>query len=232
MQKSEKERVVAELAEQLRATDSLIVADYRGLTNGELAALRTTLREHGARFTVVKNTLARRAAGEAGADGLLTLLEGPTAIAFVESGGDPAVVAKALADVADKTKILTLRGGIMSGAPLSDADVVELAQLPPVDVLKSQLVGVIVAPVTQLAALLAAPVRDLVGLIDARLEQLEAGGDTSASQAPAAAEPVQEAPSADQAAETAAPDTGATPEAEAEPLAETDTNDTDVTEEE
>lgn len=246
MLKSEKERVVAELAEQLRATDSLIVADYRGLTNGELAALRTTLREHGARFSVVKNTLARRAAGEAGADGLLALLEGPTAIAFVEAGGDPAVVAKALADVADKTKILSLRGGIMSGQPLSDAEVEQLAKLPPLDVLKSQLVGVIVAPLTQLAALLAAPVRDLVGLIDARVEQLEAGGDTSASAAAPAAVEQEEAaasepeagapgPEEEPAAEVAAAVETPVEEGEAEAPAEADTNEsdsTDTTEEE
>jgi large subunit ribosomal protein L10 len=212
MHKDEKERVVAELAAQLKATDSLIVADYRGLTNSEMAALRTTLREHGARFAVVKNTLARRAADAAGADALLTLLEGPTAIAFVESGGDPAVVAKALADVADKTKILTLRGGIMSGRSLSDAEVEQLAKLPPVDVLKAQLVGVIVAPLTQLAALVAAPLRDLVGLIDARIAQLEEGGDTSASAAPAAAE--EEAPAAAEEADPPAED-AEPPEAEA-----------------
>jgi large subunit ribosomal protein L10 len=213
MHKDEKERVVAELAEQLKATDSLIVADYRGLTNSEMAALRTTLRGHGARFAVVKNTLARRAADAAGADALLTLLEGPTAIAFVESGGDPAVVAKALADVADKTKILTLRGGIMSGRSLSDAEVEQLAKLPPVDVLKGQLVGVIVAPLTQLAALVAAPLRDLVGLIDARIAQLDEGGDTSASAAPAAVE--EEAPAAAEEADAPAEDAEPAPEAEA-----------------
>lgn len=188
MHKTEKERVVAELAERLRETESVIVADYRGLTNSQLAALRTKLREHGARFSVVKNTLARRAADEAGAEALLALLEGPTAIAFVEADGDPAAVAKALAGVADETKILSLRGGILSGQALTDADVQQLAKLPPVDVLKSQLVGVIVAPLTQLAALLAAPVRDFVGLIDARIAQLEEGGDTSASAASTAVE--------------------------------------------
>lgn len=183
MHKTEKERVVAELAERLRETESVIVADYRGLTNSQLAALRTKLREHGARFSVVKNTLARRAADEAGAEALLALLEGPTAIAFVEADGDPAAVAKALAGVADETKILSLRGGILSGQALTDADVQQLAKLPPIDVLKSQLVGVIVAPLTQLAALLAAPVRDLVGLIDARIAQLEEGGDKDSAAA-------------------------------------------------
>ena len=83
MQKSDKERVVAELTERLRTSETLIVADYRGLTNAEIDGLRSKLIEHGARFSVVKNTLTRRAAEAAGADALLALLDGPTAIAFV-----------------------------------------------------------------------------------------------------------------------------------------------------
>ncbi len=239
MHRTDKERVVAELAERLRDTESLIVADYRGLSNAELATLRLRLREHGARFSVVKNTLARRAADEAGTESLLALLEGPTAIAFVESGGDPAAVAKALASVADRTSILALRGGILSGQPLGEAEVVELAKLPPLDVLKGQLVGVILAPLTQLAALLAAPLRDLVGLLDARIAQLEAGGDTSAGAA-ATEEAVAETPAAEQAAdEPAAPDVEAsaetpaqTEEAEADAPAETETTENDSNEEE
>ena len=89
MQKSDKERVVAELTERLRTSETLIVADYRGLTNAEIDGLRSKLIEHGARFAVVKNTLTRRAAEAAGADALLALLEGPSAIAFVESGATP-----------------------------------------------------------------------------------------------------------------------------------------------
>ena len=175
MQKTEKERVVAELTEQLRRSDSLIVADYRGLTNSELEELRAKLRPHGARLTVVKNTLTRRAAEAAGAEALLALLEGPTAIAFVEADGDPVAVAKALADTARQTKIMSLRGGVMQGFPISRDEVETLATLPPVDVLRAQLIGVIVAPLTQLVGLLTAPVRDLVGVIDARIAQLEAG---------------------------------------------------------
>ena len=118
----------------------------------------------------MKNTLTRRAAEEAGTESLLALLEGPTAIAFVETDGDPVAVAKALADTAKDTKVLTLRGGILSGRTLTGDDVEELAKLPAPEVVKSQLVGVIVAPLTQLAALIAAPLRDLVGLIDARID--------------------------------------------------------------
>ena len=190
MQRTEKEQVVAELAEQLRSTDSLIVADYRGLTNTQLEELRVKLRSSGARFQVVKNTLTRRAASEAGAEALLALLEGPTAIAFVDADGDPVAVAKALSDTARETKVLALRGGTLSGRSMSGEDVEELAKLPAPEVVKSQLVGVIVAPLTQLAALVAAPLRDLAGLIDARIAQLEEGGDTSGS---AAMEPPVEA---------------------------------------
>jgi large subunit ribosomal protein L10 len=188
MQRTEKEQVVAELAEQLRSTESLIIADYRGLTNTQLEELRGKLRSSGAHFHVVKNTLTRRAASEAGAEALLALLEGPTAIAFVDADGDPVAVAKALSDTAKETKVLALRGGTLAGRSISGEDIEELAKLPAPEVIKSQLVGVIVAPLTQLAALVAAPLRDLVGLVDARIAQLEEGGDTSGSAAPAAEE--------------------------------------------
>ena len=219
MQRTEKEEVVAELAERLRSTESLIVADYRGLTNAQLEALRGRLRESGARLRIVKNTLTRRAAEEAGAESLLILLEGPTAIAFVDADGDPVAVAKALSDTARDTKVLALRGGTLSGRPISGADVEELAKLPAPEVVKSQLVGVIVAPLTQLAGLLAAPVRDLVGLIDARIAQLEEGGDTSGAAATTAEATTAEPPDAaeTEAAETevAAPATDAEVTAEA-----------------
>ena len=184
MQKSEKERVVAELTERLRTSETLIVADYRGLTNAEIDGLRSKLIEHGARFSVVKNTLTRRAAEAAGADALLALLEGPSAIAFVESDGDPAAVAKALRDAATSTKILAIRGGVLEGVVMSADEVESLAKLPPADVLRAQLVGAIVSPLTTIVALVAAPLRDLAGLIDARIEQLKEQGDTSEAEAP------------------------------------------------
>src|SRR2546423_17334 len=119
MQKDQKEQVVAELTERLRESQTLLVADYRGLTMTEIDALRGRLLEHGARFSVVKNTLTRRAAEAAGADALLALLDGPTAIAFLESGGDSLAVAKALADAARDTRILTIRGGVLGGCTSS-----------------------------------------------------------------------------------------------------------------
>src|SRR5918999_2062889 len=126
MQKSEKEHVVAELTERLRTADTLIVADYRGLTNAQIDGLRTRLLESGARFAVVKNTLTRRAAEAAGADALLALLEGPTVIAFVESEGDPVAVAKALGDAARTTRVLAIRGGVLEGSAMSAEEVENL----------------------------------------------------------------------------------------------------------
>jgi large subunit ribosomal protein L10 len=237
LERTEKEEVVAALVEQLRSTESLIVADYRGLTNADLVELRAKVRGSGGRFQVVKNTLTRRAAEEAGTESLLALLEGPTAIAFVEAEGDPVAVAKALADTAKDTNVLTLRGGILSGRSLTGDDVEELAKLPAPDVVKSQLVGVVVAPLTQLAALLAAPVRDLVGLIDARIEQL--GGASAEAEASPEAEAPAEAETSAEAETPPEPVAEAVdaPEAEteepAEPPAESaETADTDETEEE
>jgi large subunit ribosomal protein L10 len=184
--KADKERIVSELAAELGSAETLIVADYRGLTNKQLEGLRDQLLDHGARFRIVKNTLTRRAAEQAGAAELLEMLEGPTAIAFVESAGDPAAVAKALATTAKTTNLLMLRGAVLEGRALSGEEVTELATLPPVDVLRGQVVGVLVAPVTQLVALLSAPLRDLHGLLDARIKQLEEQGDTSLSAAEAA----------------------------------------------
>jgi large subunit ribosomal protein L10 len=226
MHKSDKERVVAELAERLRTSETLIVADYRGLTNAEIDGLRTKLLEHGARFAVVKNTLTRRAAETAGADALLALLEGPSAIAFVESGGDPVAVAKALADAATSTKVLAIRGGVLEGKSLTAAEVESLAKLPPADVIRAQLVGAIVSPLTTIVALLAAPLRDLVGLIDARIEQLKEQGDTSEAEAAPAAEP-EVAPAAEPKAAVA--EASAAEEAAAEASAETEETNEETT---
>jgi large subunit ribosomal protein L10 len=227
--KTDKERIVEELAAELGSAETLIVADYRGLTNKQLEALRDALLPHGARFRIVKNTLTRRAAEQAGADALLVMLEGPTAIAFIESSGDPAAVAKALAATAKETNVLTLRGGILEGKALSGEEVDRLATLPPLDVLRGQLVGAIVAPLTQLLGLVSAPLRDLHGLIDARIKQLEEQGEVVEPVAEVAVETEESAtedtegspPAADEGlpaaepAEASAPEDAATAEASA-----------------
>jgi large subunit ribosomal protein L10 len=206
--RSDKERVVAELTERLKTTDTLIVADYRGLTMTQIDELRSELLKHGARFAVVKNTLTRRAAEAAGADLLLGLLDGPTAIAFLEADGDPVAVAKALADAARTTRVLAVRGGILEGSELSPEDVANLATLPPADVLRAQLVGALAGSLTTVVGLFSAPMRDLVGVLQARIDQLEAQGggaveeerqedepqteETESEPAPEEAEPVEE----------------------------------------
>jgi large subunit ribosomal protein L10 len=179
MLKREKERVVADLVERLRASDTLIVADYRGLSMPEIDGVRTEVLKHGARFTVVKNTLTKRAAEEAGVPELVELLDGPTAIAFV-GDGDMVGVAKALSDTARQTKILSVRGGILQGKPMSADQVRDLASLPPAEVLRGQVLGAIVAPLTAIAGLINAPLQNLVGLIDARIEQLGGEAGTAA----------------------------------------------------
>ena len=156
MLRSDKERVVDELTERLKTTDTLIVADYRGLTMPQVDELRTELLKHGARFSVVKNTLTRRAAEAAGADVLLGLLEGPSAIAFLEADGDPVAVAKALADAARTTRVLAVRGGLLEGSQLSPEDVANLAKLPAADVLRAQFVGALAGPLTTVVGLLPA----------------------------------------------------------------------------
>jgi large subunit ribosomal protein L10 len=172
LKKEDKERVVAELTELLRTSPTLMVADYRGLTMPQIDELRARMLEHGARFAVVKNTLTRRAAEAAGADALLALLEGPTAIAFLQSDGDPVAVAKALADSARDTRVLVIRGGILEGRPVEAGDVEELAKLPPAEVLRAQFVGTLAAPMATLVGVFSAPMRDLVGVLDARTQQL------------------------------------------------------------
>src|SRR3989440_11218006 len=144
--------------------------------------LRTKLIEHGARFAVVKNTLTRRAAELAGTESLLAMLEGPTAIAFLESGGDPVAVAKALVDAARETRVLEVRGGMLEGRPIAAAEIESLAKLPPLDALRGQVLATVIAPLTGIVALFTAPLQDLHGLIDARIEQLEAQGDSSGAE--------------------------------------------------
>jgi large subunit ribosomal protein L10 len=224
VKKEDKERVVAELTERLRGTETLLVADYRGLTMPQIDALRSKLIEHGARFAVVKNTLTRRAAEAAGSDTLLAMLEGPTAIAFLESDGDPVAVAKALVDAARETRVLEVRGGLLEGRPIEAAEIESLAKLPPLDALRSQVLAAVIGPVTGIVALFTAPLQDLYGLIDARIEQLEAQGDTSGAEPPKAeAAPVEEAPAEE-------PEAASEPEGEAEPA--TTESETETTEEE
>ena len=203
MKKEDKERVVTELTERLKSSDTLLVADYRGLTMPQIDRLRTRLIESGARFSVVKNTLTRRAAEAAGAEQLLALLEGPSAIAFLEADGDMIAAAKALADAARETRVLVIRGGIMQGRTVSGEEVENLAKLPPVDVLRGQVLGAIIAPLSALQGLVTAPLQNLYGLIDARIEQL-GGADGPAAEAEEPAAEAEEPTPADAPASASA----------------------------
>jgi large subunit ribosomal protein L10 len=127
MLKEHKERVVEQLTQRLRDSDTLMVADYRGLTMPEIDELRGRLLDAGARFTVVKNTLTRRAAEAAGRQEVLELIEGPTAIAFLDAEGDPAAVAKILNDTARTTDVLVIRGGLLEGTVVGDVEIKRLA---------------------------------------------------------------------------------------------------------
>ena len=229
MLKTDKERVVVDLVERLRTSETLIVADYRGLTHKELDSVRTDLLKAGARFSVVKNTLTRRAAEEAGVEALLGLLDGPTAIAFVHDG-DMVAVAKTLDETARTTRRLSLKGGVLSGRAIDADGVKGLASLPPADVLRGQVLGAIVAPLTGLAGLLNAPLQDLVGLIDARIDQLGGAAPADVPEEVTSAAPTEpETVTEEQESSETTPEIE--PEAE-EPAAEAEsTNDETQTEE-
>ena len=222
MKKEDKELVVAELTERLRTSETLLVADYRGLTMPQIDALRTRLLESGARFSVVKNTLGRRAAEAAGSEALLTLLEGPSAIAFLAAEGDMVAAAKALADMARESKILMIKGGVLQGRTMTAEEVESLATLPPLDILRGQVLAAIIAPVTALLGLVTAPLQNLYGLIDARIEQL--GGASAADDAPVAETTVVESEESGPEAEASPEVTSDTEEAPAAPEASADDN--------
>jgi large subunit ribosomal protein L10 len=215
MQRSDKERVVAELAKRLGETETLMVADYRGLTMPEIDDLRSRLLEAGARFTVVKNTLTRLAAEQAGTKEVLELIEGPTAIAFLESEGDPVAVAKVLNEVARANEVLVIRGGLLEGTIVGEDEIKRLATLPPADVLRAQLAGAVFAPLTTVVGLFTAPLRDLVGIIDARIRQLQEQGEEIPGEEPQAEAEADE-PQAEAPAEDATEEQPEEPSAEAE----------------
>ena len=217
MLRQDKERIVSELAERLKSSQNLLVADYRGLSMPEIDELRSKLLETGARFSVVKNTLTRLAAEEAGVKELLDLIDGPTAIAFIDAEGDPAAAAKILNDTARAHDVLVIRGGLLEGDTVSDVEIKRLATLPPADVVRAQFAGAVAAPLTTIVGLFTAPLRDLVNVLDARITQLQEQGETvpepEAEAAAETEEPQAEAPAEEpeadaneQSEETPSPD--------------------------
>ena len=177
MNKETKAAVVARLTTQFGETSTMFVADYRGLDMPEITELRSRLRDADAQFSVVKNTLARRAAKDAGLDEVAELFTGPTAVAFVQ--GDAAAVAKALKDFG-KTRegILELRGGLMDGLPVSADQVREIAELPTRDVILAMLLSTVDGPARQLVGAVNAPVRDIVSVLGNWIDKRKEGGET------------------------------------------------------
>jgi large subunit ribosomal protein L10 len=223
MARPDKASAVAELTTAFRDSSAAVLTEYRGLTVAELKELRRSL-EGNATYVVVKNTLSKIAAREAGVTALDDLLVGPSAIAFVS--GDPVAVAKGLRAFNREHPLLIIKGGVLDGAPLSSDDIKKLADLESREVLLAKLAGGFIAPATQLASVLMAPVRQLAQVLGALAAKAAAdptwaGGDgaSATDPTPAAEAPVeaaQDAASADEAASTEQTPAEASDEAPAE----------------
>ena len=217
MARAEKQAAVAEIVESFNDAAGAVLTEYRGLTVKDLQDLRRSLGEN-ANYAVVKNTLAKLAAKEAGIDGFDDLLTGPTAIAFIN--GDVVEAAKGLRDFAKANPTLVIKGGILDGQPLDAKEIAKLADLESRDVLLGKLAGAMLASLSQAVYLLNAPIAQaarLAGALQAKAEQdptILAGGagpdsdpgQAAAEEAPAedsAAEPEVEAPADEAAAEEA-----------------------------
>jgi large subunit ribosomal protein L10 len=214
----EKVAVVDEVRRRLTDSSAAILAEYRGLSVKDISALRRALRAAGGDIKVYKNTLVRFAARDIGMDDLVPLLEGPTAIAFVDK--DAASVAKALRDFAKTHPLLVVKGGVLADKILTPADANALAELPNRDVLLARLAGAFAAPMQKFAGLLGAVPRNfaygLQALIDQRGGAPEDAAPTAADAAPA--EPASSAPAAE-ASEPAASEPAASEPAASEPAA-------------
>jgi large subunit ribosomal protein L10 len=218
MNREQKAAAIEEVAGQIQEAEAVFAVDYRGISVPQAAELRTRLTEAGARFRVVKNTLTQRAADQAGAESLKEFLVGPTAFTFViAEEGDVALAAKALATFRRETDLLTFKGGVMNGDPLSAEQLEALSRLPARDVLHGQLVGMIASPITGLVRTLNALISGLAIQLQQIAEQGLVGGDEpAAEEAPAEEAPADE-PAAEEAPAEEAPPEDASPE---EPAAE------------
>lgn len=160
MPRPDKIEAVKEIAADLKATDVYYFLDYRGLSFAEASELRARLAKADASLKVVKNTLAKIAAADAGVEGLTELLQGPTAIAYCH--GDPVRVAKTIQDFIKEKKKAAVRGGRLERSLLSGADVERLSTMPSREQLIAQMVGAIASPLTGLVTVLNGPIRGLV----------------------------------------------------------------------
>ena len=171
------------MAARIEESEAIFAVDYRGMSVAQAAELRTRLREADARFSVVKNTLTERAADQAGAEGLKSMLEGPTAMTFVK--GDAAMAAKTLSDFRRSTGgLVVFKGGWMNGAALTSEQVDEIAKLPSREVLYGRLVGMVASPLTGLAGALGG----LIGGLARQLQAISDQGLVGGTAAPASAD--------------------------------------------
>jgi len=167
--RADKVAVVAEIAGKLRDSQAVFVSEYRGLSVGQLASVRNSLRPHDAEHVVYKNTLARLAVREAGLDGLEEHLVGPTALTFVK--GDIAGAAKALRESSKTLPALVVKGGVLGDVALSEKDVVALADLPSREQLLAMFAGALQAPLVKTAGLLQALPRNFAYGLSALIEK-------------------------------------------------------------
>ncbi|MBF6451403.1 50S ribosomal protein L10 [Nocardia sp. 852002-20019_SCH5090214] len=180
MAKPEKVTAVAEITEQFKSATATVVTEYRGLSVGSLTQLRRALGSN-ATYSVAKNTLVKRAAAEAGVEGLDDLFVGPTAITFIT--GEPVDAAKALKTFAKDNKALVIKGGYMDGAPLSVSEVERIADLESREVLLAKLAGAMKGNLTKAAGLFAAPAGQVARLFAALEDKQRAAGGAEAAPA-------------------------------------------------
>ena len=168
MAKPAKVKAVSEISEQFSGSTTAVITEYRGLSVPQLTALRKALGES-ATYTVAKNTLVKRAAADAGVEGIDDLLSGPTAIAFVT--GEVVDAAKALKNFAKDNKELVIKGGIMDGTPVSVAEIEKIAELESREVLLSKMAGALKGGQSKAAGLFNAPASQLARLFAALQEE-------------------------------------------------------------
>jgi len=167
-----KQEIVAEVTKSFQEAQAVVIADYRGLNVAQVTKLRSELRQNGIEFIVVKNTLTRIAAKNAGVEGIDTYLEGPTALAF--GTADPVAPAKILAKFAKDFKALEIKGGLVEGKAISFDGVKALADLPPREVLLAKVLGGMQTPMYGFANVLQGSLRNFVYVLDAVRKQKEA----------------------------------------------------------
>jgi large subunit ribosomal protein L10 len=194
MARADKVTAVAELTERFQRADGAVLTEYRGLTVAQLAELRGSLGDS-ATFTVVKNTLTKRAATEAGVGGELGgLLSGPSAIAFVQ--GDVVEAAKGLRDFARSNPLLVIKGGVLDGRAITPAEIEKLADLEPREVLLAKLAGGMKASMARAAAVMSALPVQMAQLSEALRVKREAEGGAAETSAPGAGSDEASAPGA------------------------------------